>query len=511
VFKISLAVLLLCSACGDDTQATTDAGGGDAPHGDGSTDGSALNCESSGWDQIVLDGTVWSVDHHVPAVGDFAGIVKFTGAGTTLSTTYNGSMVAMTVQSAGAFGWTRNAVPNTRITRRVFAACTRPSAGEIDGQLTFCDMMNRCSDGTFRMIKLERRPGETDKSDNITKLAEYQGSTWQSITANVRVDAARQLAVMARYDDGLYILHLDPGPPYTITEVGHAPVEDNGSQTSYEIYNDVKLTSANGKHYAVMSSSTHGAVIYDITNPATPAIVAHVRDGDNEHTAFIVGNTLYLGDLDNGLVIVDITDPEHPVEKSNFIYQEPNPPPNPPLDPLGSIFLHDLFVEPGRAYLSYWGAGLVIVDVNDPTAPHQIGEFTYVRMTNHSVWAAQIGNRHIALTGDEDFTAHGRELDVTDPAHITLIGEYGQDRPQVSIHNIMIDGDKAYVAYYMDGLRILQLSTTQAPTLVGWFNTWSPGPNTGYSFYESAIGLDKVGNLVYLADEDRGLIVLQVP
>ena len=508
--KSILAVLLLCSACGDDSQAAVDAAT-DAPHADAGGDGAAANCEPSGWDQVALDGTVWSMDHHVPAVGDFAGIVKFTGSGTSLAATYNGSQAAMTQQNASTLTWTRNAVPNTRITRRVFTACTRPAAGEIDGLLTFCDMTNRCTDGTFRMIKLERRPGETDKSDNITELAEYQGPTWQSITANVRIDAARQLAVMARYDDGLYILHLDPGPPYSITEVGHHAVEDAGSQSSFEIYNDVKLIDANGKHYAVMSSSTHGAVIYDISNPAAPAIVAHVRDGDNDHTAFIVGTTLYLGDLDNGLVIVDVTDPEHPVEKSNFIYMEPNPPPNPPLDPLSSIFLHDLFVEPGRAYLSYWGAGLVIVDVQDPAAPHQLGEFTYPRMSDHSVWAATIGGRKIALIGDEDFTAHGRELDVTDPAHPTLIGEYGQDRPQVSIHNIMIDGDKAYVAYYMDGLRILQLSPTQAPTLIGWFNTWSPGPNTGYSFYESAIGLDKIGNLVYLADEDRGLIVLQVP
>src|SRR5690349_16432095 len=122
-----LAVLLLCSACGDDSQAAADAAT-DAPHPDASTDGAAANCEPSGWDQIVLDGTVWSMDHHVPAIGDFAGIVKFTGSGTTIRATYNGSQAAMTVQNAGTLTWTRNAVPNTNITRRVFVGCTRPSA-----------------------------------------------------------------------------------------------------------------------------------------------------------------------------------------------------------------------------------------------------------------------------------------------------------------------------------------------------------------------------------------------
>ena len=479
---------------------------------DAGGDGAAGNCVATGWDQLALDGTVWSIDHHVPALGQFAGIVKFSGSGSSLMATYNGSPVAATTQSAGTLSWTRNGVPNTRITKRVFTACTLPSANEVLGNLTACDTAGaNCTQGTFRMIRLQRRPGEGEKSDNITKLAEYQGPSWQSITANVRVDAARQLAVMARYDDGLYILSLHPGPPYTITEVGHHATEDAGMMT-YEIYNDVKLIDANGKHYALMASSTHGVVVFDITDPTTPVIKAHMRDGENVHTHFIVGTTVYVADIDfGGIYIFDITNPEAPIEKSSFAYQAPNPPPNPPIDNLSGVFVHDLFVEPGRAYLSYWGAGLVIVDVTNSTAPHQLGEFTYNRMSDHSVWAGTINGRRVALIGDEDFSAHGRELDVTDPAHPTLIGEYGQDRPQVSIHNIMVDGDKAYVAWYMDGLRILQLSDTAAPTLIGYFNTWSPGPNSGYSFYESAIGLDKIGNIVYLADEDRGLIVLQVP
>jgi hypothetical protein len=476
---------------------------------DGTTDGANSNCLTSGWDQLALDGTIWSIDHHVPALGQFAGIVRFTGAGGSLAATYNGFPTSAT-QSASTLAWTRDAIPNARITRRVFTACTLPSSNEILGNLSACDLVGNCSQGSFRMLRLERRTGESEASSNVVKLGEYQGASWQSITANVRVDANRQLAVLARYDDGLSIVSLNP-PSYAMTEVGHHATEDAGVQT-FEIYNDVKLIDANGKHYALLASSTHGLVVYDITDPTAPVIKAHIHDGDNVHTHFIVGTTVYVADIDfGGIYIVDITNPESPVEKSSFAYQAPNPPPNPPVDLLSGVFVHDLFVEPGRAYLSYWGAGLVIVDVTNPTAPHQIGEFTYPRMSDHSVWAGTIGGRRIALIGDEDFSAHGRELDVTDPEHMTLIGEYGQDRPQVSIHNIMIDGDKAYVAWYMDGLRILQLSATAPPTLVGYFNTWSPGSNTGYSFFEGAIGLDKIGNIVYLAEEERGLIVLQVP
>src|SRR5262249_14734328 len=150
----------------------------DAPMADGSSDGSTGQCLTSGWDQLALDGTIWSIDNHVAAYGQFAGIVRFDGSGASLVATYNGSPASMTVQPAGALSWTRNAVPMTSIRRRVFAACTRPSADEIAGDLTACDMMGGCTQGTFRMVRLARRPGEGESSPNVTKLAEYQGASW---------------------------------------------------------------------------------------------------------------------------------------------------------------------------------------------------------------------------------------------------------------------------------------------------------------------------------------------
>jgi hypothetical protein len=93
---------------------------------------------------------------------------------------------------------------------------------------------------------------------------------------------------------------------------------------------------------------------------------------------------------------------------------------------------------------------------------------------------------------------------------VTRIGELSL-RPEVSVHNIMAFGDRAYVAWYQDGIRILDLSDPTTPTVAAYFNTWDG--RDGNSFYEGAIGLDvDLGaSLLYVADTARGLLILSEP
>jgi hypothetical protein len=158
---------------------------------------------------------------------------------------------------------------------------------------------------------------------------------------------------------------------------------------------------------------------------------------------------------------------------------------------------------------------MMIVDVSNPAAPALVGAFAgYGERTSHSSWVTQVGERKIAVHGDEQWGAHVRIVDVTEGtgAFATGIGEW-QTRPEVSVHNIMAFGDRAYVAHYQDGIRILDLSDPTAPEEVAHYQTW-PGYDTayGYSFYESAIGIDVDvdAGLVYVADTHRGLLVLRI-
>ena len=82
----------------------------------------------------------------------------------------------------------------------------------------------------------------------------------------------------------------------------------------------------------------------------------------------------------------DVTDPAAPVARGSYVH--------PDVGVLDS-FVHDLYVENGRAYLCYWQSGLVIVDTQpDPARPTLVGVFdAYERRTAHSTWVANVGGR----------------------------------------------------------------------------------------------------------------------
>ena len=85
-------------------------------------------------------------------------------------------------------------------------------------------------------------------------------------------------------------------------------------------------------------------------------------------------------------------------------------------------------------------------------------------------------------------------------------------RDWVSIHNIMAFGTKAYVAYYQDGVRVIDVADPTTPNLLGYYNTWDPqAAYTTSAFFEGAVGLDVdvTRKLIFVADSPRGLLILR--
>ncbi|MBK9029835.1 MAG: hypothetical protein IPL61_00580 [Myxococcales bacterium] len=371
--------------------------------------------------------------------------------------------------------------------------------GFVTGQYAYCSSQG-CFLGTVRG-KAVRRLAEPAAS-GLVLLGEYSDPTWApGIGVNVRVDG--DLAYLARYQDGLRIL--DIADPAHVVEVGHAPTEDAQGR---EIYNDVKLARANGRRYAIVGSNLAGAVVWDVTTPAAPTLVAHMGtsiggDPINVHTVFVDGGKAYLANTDLGLEIYDLADPAAPVR----LGQVANP------SASGDVFLHDLSVQGDRAYLNFWEAGMVIADVADPAAPAVVGTFAnYGETSSHSNWVTQVGSRRIAAHGDEQWGSHLRLVDVTEGT-AGFLGQTGawKTRDEVSAHNIMAFGSIVYVAYYQDGVRLIDIADPAAPREVAWFNTW-PGYDRGYgySFYEGAVGIDVdvARRRVYVADSNRNLMIL---
>jgi hypothetical protein len=371
----------------------------------------------------------------------------------------------------------------------MFSISVRVSNRQADGTLRLdravCDS-GSCRVCISRLARASWPAGEGEKL-NLSKLGEYRDPNWQgAITYNVRVKG--NYAYLVR-DDGMYII--DVSDPTAPKKVGHW-------QNGYT--NDVKLVESGAKLYALIADSPSKVV--DVTDPTNPVTVAQIQEA--AHTVFTEtrGGKVYAywGNYDATCPIYDVTDPLHANKLGSFT--------------TAGMFVHDMMIDNGMAYLDAWDAGLYRVDYSNPATPTQTGRLASTPTnTNHSSWSTVVGNRKIVITGGE---APGARLSVVDvdpasPTYMKEIGKY-QTRDITSIHNVMAFGNRAYIVYYNDGVRVLDLSDVTQPKLIGYYNTWNPdGPDSDSSVYTSAIGIDVdlSKRILYIADIPRGLIILK--
>jgi hypothetical protein len=359
----------------------------------------------------------------------------------------------------------------------------------------------QCFSGPGEMKRFGRPDGESD-ADGLELVSEWRGGDepWPDlITTNIKVQGG--VAFLSSYGVGgqggdLRIVDVsDPANPSDLAVVSSE--DDPGSD-----FNDVKLFQAQGGTFAILAGGL--CPIVDARDPANPVVVAKL--GEYAHSIFIRyddgGHPLaYLANYDDDTPIFDLSDPASPV----LVERVPNPP---TAAGQGTIAVHDLFAEPDRLYLNGTTEGFVIMDRagEDWAEGARMPSDGY----SHANWVGDVAGRRIAIHGDEGFNAHLRVVDV-DPASkefMTTIGEY-QTRPEVSIHNMMLFGDRVYLTYYHDGVRIIDLSDPTRPQLAAYYHTWDvetglPGP------FEGAIGLDvdQEAGLIWVADISRGLLVL---
>lgn len=166
-----------------------------------------------------------------------------------------------------------------------------------------------------------------------------------------------------------------------------------------------------------------GLAIWDVTDPTNPMALKQNYLDFGVHNTFIwqQGANAYMMVVDDDNVqdvhIIDITKPASPSEIA--VTGQLDWPAGIAAE-FGSgagVFLHDMWVQEngGRiiAYLAYWDAGLVLLDVTNPHAPVFLGDSTYANPDPLS-GEFPAGDGHVAvpsadgtrvLFGDEDFAA----------------------------------------------------------------------------------------------------------
>jgi hypothetical protein len=211
------------------------------------------------------------------------------------------------------------------------------------------------------------------------------------------------------------------------------------------------------------SSRRNGIMILDLSDPAHPVVLS-------EYTATVTGgvhNVWIRGDQDlvyaihNGtseMHIIDIGDPANPREVGRWGLEK------------RMKSLHDVIVQEGYAYLSYWDDGIITLDVGagthggTPTAPAFVSQYKYPVGNTHVAWRA---GRYL-FVGDEIFPpgwnsrrpieARGyiRVIDMDDMDNPVEVAHY--EVPEAGAHNVWVEGDRLYVGYYQAGIRVVDIS-----------------------------------------------------
>ena len=145
-------------------------------------------------------------------------------------------------------------------------------------------------------------------------------------------------------------------------------------------------------------------------------------------------------------------------------------------------------IEDGIAYLAYWDDGLVILDVGGlkkggtPDKPVFVSRIAYGPggHTHHAirykqyVFVADEGPQFIPhpATG---MSGYVHVFDVSDIERPREVAKFYA--PEVGAHNVWLDDDKLYIAYYQGGLRVVDVGGElrgdlyQQGRQIAWYHT----------------------------------------
>lgn len=294
---------------------------------------------------------------------------------------------------------------------------------------------------------------------------------------------------------------------WDVTNPGR-PVLTDSVQLDARRINDVKIHPNNRIGILTREGASDrrdGIVVLDLADPAHPAVISEYKRTvpGGVHNVWIEGDLVYA--VHNGtrdIHIIDISDPASPDEVGRW-----------GLPPSDTKSLHDVIVQDGYAYLSYWDDGMVMLDAGagthggTPTEPVFVSRYKYPAGNTHTAWRA---GRYL-FVGDEIFPddwnadapieARGyiHVLDMDDPEAPVEVARY--EVPEAGAHNIWVEGDRLYVGYYQAGLRVVDISgelrgdlysqgreiavlkTTDAETTVpNWGMTWGAHIHKGHIF-----------------------------
>ena len=258
-----------------------------------------------------------------------------------------------------------------------------------------------------------------------------------------------------------------------------SPAKVDSIQVDARTVNDVKV-SPDGRYAALSregaSNRRNGVVIIDLSNPRDPKIASNYDEGltGGVHNVFAMDDYLFALSGGDKYVILDVRDIYNPTYVSE--YNHPN------------SGIHDVWVHDGIAYSSEWGNGVVVVDVGNGKwggsieNPVFVTNFPVPTGATHAAipYIQESTGKHYLILGDEIMRRNGMAwagsgvripqpgtapgatygyihiIDFTDPESPEYVARY--EAEEFGTHNMWVEDDILYQAYYEGGMRMVDLS-----------------------------------------------------
>lgn len=237
-----------------------------------------------------------------------------------------------------------------------------------------------------------------------------------------------------------------------------------GTTGDVQVSDDGKLLAV-----AIEPRPNGGLALYSLTDPRRPQLITRYTSpnvANGVHTAEIarVNGTLYaFCSIDPAnlvpakLVILNLTDPSHPVETTVMT--------------IGSPFIHDVYVRNGLLFTAEWNDGLGIWDIGamggTVAAPRRLGRVATLGGKVHNVYWFNdpvTGSKRYAFVGEEGpgsiGTASSGDIHVVDVSNFAAPVEIGHYAVfGAGVHNFSMDEDRGllYAAYYNGGIRVFDV------------------------------------------------------
>jgi choice-of-anchor B domain-containing protein len=309
------------------------------------------------------------------------------------------------------------------------------------------------------------------------------------------------------------------------------------NREDYGTYNDVwGYTAPDGREYAILGTES-GTAFYNVVAPTAPYLTAFIPGPVSGWRDMVTyGAFCYIvTEGGPGIQVVSLANPEAPFlaataatgsvahahtiacdQGTGRLYANGTPsgmrvldaaanPTNPPL--VGTYtaeYVHDSFVQNGRAHLAEINIGRYrIVSVASlPSFPVISVTLTPGTFT-HNTWANE--NDTLCATTDESAGGDVTLYDITNPAapvKQARISPFG-----ATAHNVYLHDGIAYVSTYTAGFTYWDIANPAAPIYLGRYDT-SPNEGSAWSGNWSVYPFTASG-LVYASDINYGLFILR--